>query len=154
MSKATTIRALRAAMFCLAAFFCAPAAALDNIAMLEIDVNDYCINWSTFPQGTWTNNTGVTVQIVDVELRLAGAQSLQGEFGLWLATQNYQIASMGVTNYAQPNGPVFKLIHFPPDARFRIPPGGVVYLTINCGPAGVGFTPFHWIGVAQFHVAW
>ena len=133
---------------------CLSGATSAEPAMAEIDVHDLCRNWSTFPTEQWVNTTGRVVQITDVTMAFVSAQSLIGEFGMWIERvgRSARLYSFGVEVYEPPTQPLARTIIAPADARYTLLPGEAIQTMINCGPVSIpGWQGFWYFGVLQFH---
>jgi hypothetical protein len=139
------------------AILCAPAFAEPIHG--QIDVQDTCINWGTFPVGTWQNTTGQTLAIAHVRMSFSGADHIVGELALWVdrigrptdsnPAHPNRMFSFSDEVYALPSQPIAMDLNPEPDARFTLLAGESVQLMINCGPiknGQVAFSQFVYFG--------
>lgn len=122
--------------------------------MVEIDVQNMC---QVNPTGhklsrSWTNTTGVPMSIARIEYDITGADSLLGEFGMWLGADDHRggLGSYGAEVYEKPSQRLGRVDTYPVDARFTIAPAETVTLVTACGPLnGIGWHQFYYWAVVQ-----
>ena len=125
-------------------------------ATVEIDVPALCkANWSVFETKEWVNQTGKSQSIASLKFQVVGADTLEGEFGLWLAGSLHGLLySYGTEAYRNPDQAMSLFIQPFPDARFHIYPGERVSLRVNCGQVGhdANWRQFNYFGVVQMQL--
>lgn len=121
---------------------------------VNIDVQDTCVNWSTFPTKEWVNDTGQTIEITDTTMAFASAASLVGEMGMWVTRTGRPafLYSYGVEVYMPPSQPLISVEKPEKDARYTLLPGESIVVMTNCGPVfGVPWKQYKYFAVVKFH---
>jgi hypothetical protein len=135
------------------------AAHAAELTRVELDTDPlHCDNWATFPTKAWTNATGHDQQIKIVEAKVASAQSLQGQIGIWLSrgTGPFQqspgmIWSFGYSAFAPPSQQVVDRINFGTDYQ-TVKAGDSLTMTVNCGPVNSSPAPFWYVAVIVLYM--
>jgi hypothetical protein len=127
-----------------------------QLHLTEVDIGPVlCDNWVSFPYVWFTNHTAQTIRVRAIRAKLASAQSLQGEFGIWVARNgdpNYRtgelLYSYGASGFTPPSQALQDTMIFP--GYFEMAPGESWYVVANCGPVTGGPPGFYYVAAVQF----